>query len=357
MILDSKFWKDKSVLLTGHTGFKGAWMALLLNALGAKVTGIALAPENDPNLFTLLEPWSKIDSYFFDISDRNSWTMIIQQAKPEIVIHLAAQALVRKSYHSPVETFATNVMGTLHLLDTLRTICSCKIALIVTSDKVYQQQQNHAFSEQDRLGGEDPYSASKACIEIAVAAWRASFCSTQNNTPIIATARAGNIIGGGDFSEERLIPDAVRAYQEQKKLELRYPNAIRPWQYVLDVVSAYLVYIQKLSQDSRLPLALNFGPSENEVLTVSEMLDLFQAQLGKGLGWSSSTVANFPERENLLLDSHSAYHFLNWKNKLTLRPAVEATARWYRAYIDKKNMKDFTNKQLQEYLQLLSLPL
>lgn len=347
-MLDTEFWKNKTVLLTGHTGFKGAWTALLLTKLGAKVTGIALAPSSDPALYSLLAPYPNLTSHLLDIRHQQQFEKTIQSVKPEIVIHMAAQALVRESYHSPTATFATNVMGTLYLLEALRKLSTAEIALIVTSDKVYRNQQDQAFVEQDCLGGDDPYSASKACVEIAVNAWRKSFF-TNKDFPIIATARAGNVIGGGDFSPDRLIPDAVRAYQQQQVLELRYPDAVRPWQYVLDVVTGYLLYIQKLhSEPTSTPLAINFGPQSNEKITVSELLELFQPLLGKVFGWKLINT-DLPEKKILNLNSRAAHKFLKWQNQLSIRSSITTTAAWYRAYLNGDNMPEFTNKQLEDY--------
>jgi len=338
-----KFWTDKRVLLTGHTGFKGAWMSFCLARLGAKVTGFALAPEGDPNLFRLLSP--DVENITADIRDVWAVKKAVREHAPEIVIHMAAQALVRRSYKIPAETFDTNVMGTVNILEATKE--RPVTTLVVTSDKVYRNtEKGSAFREDDPLGGDDPYSASKAAAEVAVQSWRVSFPSEQG---VIASARAGNVIGGGDFSEDRLIPDIYRAMVSNKPLVLRYPQAVRPWQHVLDTLFGYLSYIKALSaKDAGIPLALNLGPAKNEAVTVENVLKSFERALGLKVPHKVETTA-LPEKATLLLDTSLAVKTIKWKNNLSMDEAVRWTADWYAGFYAGKNAQQLCEKQFEEY--------
>ena len=277
--LDRNVWSGKRILLTGHTGFKGSWMALLLEHLGAHVTGFALPPDTTPNLFDILSP--TLTSHTGDIRNAASFQEIITATQPEIVIHMAAQPLVRRSYAEPRRTIDTNVMGTVHLLDALRDVSQLQVALIVTSDKVYENhEQGVAFAEDAPLGGRDPYSASKAATEILTRSYAYSFFAARN-VPI-ACARAGNVIGGGDWAADRLIPDLWRAYSSGDRVTLRYPDAVRPWQHVLASIVGYLLYIQYLlKHGNAAPLAMNFSPLESTVCSVREVAAQFSRIMGK----------------------------------------------------------------------------
>ena len=339
------FWADKRVLLTGHTGFKGAWMASCLARLGAKVTGLALAPEGNPNLFQLLSPGVK--NITADIRDLEAVKKTVREATPEIVIHMAAQALVRRSYRTPVETFSANVMGTAHLLEAVRELQQPVTALIVTSDKVYRNtEKGSAFREDDPLGGDDPYSASKAAAEIAVHSWRTSFSATQH---VIASARAGNVIGGGDFSEDRLIPDIYRAMVSGQPLVLRYPQAVRPWQHVLDTVFGYLTYVEALGTKSGdIPLSLNLGPDKKEAVTVENVLRSFEQALGKKVPYKVEAT-DLPEKATLLLDTGLAEKSIKWHNHLAMDEAVRWTAEWYAGFHAGKRAQQLCEKQFDDY--------
>ena len=275
-MIERAFWRDRRVLLTGHTGFKGAWLALWLERLGAQVFGLALPPTiPSPRGFPNWRP-RRSRSRIGDIRDAGVVARAVQEARPQIVIHMAAQALVRRSYRAPVETFATNVMGTAHLLDSLRGAEGLQAVLVVTTDKVYRNDGNgHPFAEDDPLGGADPYSASKAAAEIVVASMATSFFGGKG----VATARAGNVIGGGDWSEDRLIPDIWRAVKAGKPLRLRNPEATRPWQHVLDPLAGYLRYAERLASGADVPKALNFGPLPGDALTVAEIADAMLAAM------------------------------------------------------------------------------
>ncbi len=337
------FWTHKKVLLTGHTGFKGAWMSLCLSKMGANVTGIALAPEGNPNLFQLLS--LDVKNITADIRQPEAVKKAVRETEPDIIIHMAAQALVRRSYRMPVETFSTNVMGTAHLLEAVKELAQPVTVLVVTSDKVYRNAESgNAFREDDALGGDDPYSASKAAAEMVVHSWRASFPDAQS---CIASARAGNVIGGGDFSEDRLIPDIYRSLVSGKELVLRYPQAVRPWQHVLDTLFGYLTYIKALGAEG-VPLALNFGPAKKEVVTVENVLRGFEQALGQRVPHKIE-APTMPEKATLLLDTSLSEKTIKWKNRLAMDETVKWTADWYAGFHAGKNARQLCEKQFEEY--------
>jgi CDP-glucose 4,6-dehydratase len=270
---DPHFWRGKRVLLTGHTGFKGAWLALWLQRLGAQVTGVALPPATEPNLFTLARVEQGVETHFCDIRSAQALALRVRAARPEVVLHLAAQALVRPGYAAPLDTFATNVMGTAHLLDALRGLPEVRVAVVVTTDKVYRNREwAYPYREDDQLGGHDPYSASKAATELVTASYRDSFLAAQGVA--VATARAGNVIGGGDWAQDRLLPDAVRAWGAGETLHIRRPHATRPWQHVLEPLAAYLRLAQRLWEQPGLAGAYNFGPLPHEAASVKHVIEL-----------------------------------------------------------------------------------
>lgn len=325
----TQFWSGRRVLLTGHTGFKGVWLSLWLEKLGADVFALALAPVTEPNLFSLTRQGVSPQSATIDLRDRPSLGAFVEAARPQIVIHMAAQALVRESYRDPLGTFATNVMGTANLLDSLRGSRDLEAVLVVTTDKVYEnEEKGRAFVETDRLGGKDPYSASKACAEIVAASMRASFF---RHGPPIATARAGNVIGGGDWSADRIVPDMIRAAAAGKPLELRYPDAVRPWQHVVEPLSGYLAYAEALATGRTRELALNFGPDPANSATVAELVTAMGSALGFPDPWRRSEGQNPPESGLLTLDSTLARTALGWQPMLGFRETVDWTAHWHRA--------------------------
>lgn len=276
-----QFWHGKRVLLTGHTGFKGSWLALWLHRLGAQVTGFSLPPNTQPNLYSLAGIADVTDSRFGDIRDAENLAALVRQVAPEIVLHLAAQPLVRASYLQPLETFATNVMGAANLLESLRGLNSLKAAVFVTTDKVYRDRKwPYPYRENDALGGHDPYSASKAAAEIVTASYRDAFLAGQGVA--VATARAGNVIGGGDWSQDRLIPDAIRAWESGRSLEIRRPEAIRPWQHVLDPLAGYLILAEQLWSRPELAGAYNLGPETGTTATVREVIEYARKNYGHG---------------------------------------------------------------------------
>jgi len=328
----SNFWFGKRVLLTGHTGFKGGWLALMLSRLGAKVTGLGLPPTTSPDLFSLAAIEERCDSYIGDIRDLDMLSRLAQKTKPEVVMHLAAQPLVRAGYQLPVETFSTNVMGTVNLLESLRHLDSVRVGVIVTTDKVYENREwQWPYRESDRLGGHDPYSASKAASEIAVASYSRAFL--RSHGVAVATARAGNVIGGGDWSADRLIPDAVKAWQANAALKIRRPDSIRPWQHVIDPLNGYLVLAENLWTNPSLADSWNFAPTGETTATVSEVIEIARAT------WGDAKVDVCPdagphEMGRLSLDASKARNLLGVSAKWDLRISVERTIQWYRRQQD-----------------------
>jgi len=329
MTANFSFWQGKRVLLTGHTGFKGAWMALLLHRLGAKVTGISLEPQSTPNLFSLAKVESNLVSHVCDIRDATELNSLIKNAQPEVVFHLAAQALVRAGYRDPLSTFNTNIMGTANLFEALRDLDSLRLVVTITTDKVYKNlEQYYPYRETDVLGGYDPYSASKAAAEIVIDSFRNSFFKEKGVA--IATARAGNVIGGGDWSEDRLIPDAIRAWNLNKPLLIRNPQAIRPWQHVLEPVAGYLRLAEHLWHAPTLAGAYNFGPQTNDAASVREVVQLAIKAYGSGkVSWEHDSTGPH-EAGYLALEIAKARNLLDVYPRWSLLEAVERTMHWYR---------------------------
>jgi CDP-glucose 4,6-dehydratase len=350
--LDRSFWSGRRVLLTGHTGFKGCWTALMLEHLGAHVTGFALPPDTKPSLFELLSPWPALASHMGDIRNAAAFAEIITAAQPEIVIHMAAQPLVRRSYADPALTFETNVMGTVYLLEALRGMPALRAALIITSDKVYENHElGIAFAESAPLGSRDPYSASKAAAEILTRSYAHSFFA-RSKIPV-ACARAGNVIGGGDWSADRLIPDLWRAYISREQVILRSPDAVRPWQHVLDPVFGYLLYIEHLVRHGYdAPLAMNFGPSEAAVYTVRKVAEQFRCIMSSE-GWRAGGAdPNLKESGYLAINPSLARETLGWEALLGVDNSIDWTLDWYKACRDKKDMREFSLLQLVQYMRM-----
>lgn len=342
------FWRGKSVLLTGHTGFKGAWLALWLRQLGARVVGISLPPAAGPSLFALAGIADQVQSHMCDIRDAPALAALVRQSQPEIVLHLAAQALVRASYREPLETFATNVMGTAHLLDALRGLGGVRAVVVVTTDKVYANRESpYAYREEDPLGGHDPYSASKAAAEIVVDSYRAAFLSAQGVA--VAQARAGNVIGGGDWAEDRLIPDAVRAWGAGLPLEIRRPDAVRPWQHVLEPLAGYLALAQKLCSAPQLAGAYNFGPDTAEAASVRDVVQLAQAAYGGGEVRFDDSHAGPHEAGWLALETAKARKLLGVRPAWGLAESVRRTMQWYRKLADGGNARALCLADLADY--------
>jgi CDP-glucose 4,6-dehydratase len=341
------FWSGRRVLLTGHTGFKGAWCARWLWRLGAQVTGYGLEPQTIPSLFALLEPTMRIASRLGDLRDREALRAAVVACDPEIVIHMAAQALLPKSYEQPVETWSSNLLGTVELLEALRGRPALRAILVVTSDKVYADDgapRRHV--EADRLGGEDPYSASKAAVELAVASWRHSFAP---DGPPIATARAGNVIGGGDWAADRLVPDLVRAVTSGRPLALRSPRSTRPWQHVLDPLAGYLLYAECLVSGAPLPPALNFGPAEAESAAVLALVERLYQAFGEPAQWHHAPRPDIPERHALALDAGLARETFGWRPRLGIEAAIDWTVDWYAAFRRGVEAAEISDQQIARY--------
>jgi CDP-glucose 4,6-dehydratase len=342
--LFSDVYKNRRVLLTGHTGFKGSWLALWLCMMGAEVTGIALDPDTGPSHWDLL----KIDmrDHRIDIRDEAALRRAVTEAQPDIVFHLAAQPLVRKSYRVPLETWSTNVVGTANVLDTCRDVADLRAIVVVTSDKCYENLETaRPFREDDRLGGHDPYSASKAGSELVAASYRDAFFGGTET--LLATARAGNVIGGGDWSEDRLIPDVVRATGKGESLPVRSPHATRPWQHVLESLSGYLLLGQNLLAGKKdFQGGWNFGPGNSEAMTVSGVLEQLQKHW-PDLAWHVDGMPALHEAKMLQLDSGKAHRQLRWNPILTPEQMFSMTAAWYRRFYDGGDV--MSGQQLEEY--------
>jgi len=346
-----EFFRGKSVLVTGHTGFKGAWLSEWLVRAGARVTGFALPPSTEPALFHALGLEQRMRSLFGDIRDEKALDAAFTAPAPDVVFHLAAQPLVRRSYREPVATFATNVMGTAHVLEAARRVPSVRSIVIVTSDKCYENVGSRAgYRETDSMGGHDPYSASKGAAELVTAAYRRSFFSSDGRVGV-ASARAGNVIGGGDFSEDRLVPDIVRGVERKTPIAIRNPGSIRPWQHVLDPLFGYLMLARAVFEEPRrFSEGFNFGPEQAE-LAVGELARRVVERLGHGsLDLSQPDPTAPHEAAVLLLDSTKAKHVLGWVPRLGADETVAYTVEWYRAFIeDRANARTMTERQLASY--------
>ncbi len=351
-MINANFWRGRRVLLTGHTGFKGAWLALWLNRMAAEVVTVALAPEHERDLYNLVRP-ELVAEVIGDIRDVAVVERAVALHQPEIVLHLAAQSLVRRSYKAPCDTYATNVMGTAHVLDAVRRCPSVKAALVITTDKVYENlETGRAFVESDALGGHDPYSASKACTDILTASFRRSFFEQGGTT--VATARAGNVIGGGDWSEDRIVPDIVRAIEAGEAVRLRYPSAVRPWQHVLEPLAGYLLMAEAMASASWHTDALNFAPDPDNEKTVARLVETFTAAFGGRPGWAQEPVAQPQEAQLLTLSADKAKAVLGWRPLLDFDDTVRWTADWYRAFLDKGDMRGVTLGQIARYEERLA---
>jgi len=353
--INPSFWQDRSVLVTGHTGFKGSWLSLWLYQMGANIHGYALDPPTDPCLFDVARIKSLLTSDTrADLADLKQLMNVFKNAQPEIVFHLAAQPLVRESYQDPLGTLVTNVMGTANIMEAARTIDSLRAVIIITTDKVYENHEwVYPYREVDSLGGHDPYSASKAAAEIVVASYRDSFFN-KISTPLahVATARAGNVIGGGDWASDRLIPDCLQAFVAGESVNLRYPKAVRPWQHVLDSLAGYLQLGEKLhsSEGAKYSQAWNFGPDASGDATVAEIAETTAQLWGNDACVKYNPSTDNPHEAGLLrLDSTLARTVLGWKPRWNLQKVLEKTVDWHQAWLNGSDMASFTLDQIREY--------
>jgi CDP-glucose 4,6-dehydratase len=350
-------WRGRRVFVTGHTGFKGSWLALWLNRLGARVAGYALDPCTEPNLFSLASVREVVTDVRGDIRDYSRLESSMTEFAPEVVFHLAAQPIVRRGFDDPLGTYSSNVMGTVHVLEAVRRTPSVRAVVCITTDKCYQNQGwVWPYRESDRLGGYDPYASSKACAEIITAAYRRSFFPDERlheHHVALSTARAGNVIGGGDWSEGRLVPDLVRGFCSGHPVSIRCPKAVRPWQHVLDPLQGYLMLAEKLfAQDQHVGCSYNFGPNTDEIWPVERIATKLVALWGEAASWSPDSQTSMHEDHVLRLDASKARLELGWKPRLEIQAALEWTASWYRAWKNGDDLVELSGNQIAQYERL-----
>jgi CDP-glucose 4,6-dehydratase len=350
-------WRGRRVFVTGQTGFKGGWLAHWLTYRGATVRGYALEPSTEPNLFTAAAVGSVVEDVRGDVRDYPALLRALTEFRPEVVFHLAAQPLVRQSYDDPLLTFSTNVMGTVNVLEAVRKVPSVRAVVCITTDKVYRNQEwEWPYRETDALGGFDPYSSSKACAEIALAAYRSSFFPPERLSEhgvAVATVRAGNVIGGGDWSKDRLIPDLIRGFQAGEPILIRRPEATRPWQHVLDPLSGYMLLAERmLDQPEKFATAFNFGPADEDAWPVKRIATKLVELWGEGAKWVRDEAEHVHEAHTLRLDSSRARLELGWHPRLRIEPALEWSMQWYRSWKQGEDMQRFTLKQIADYERL-----
>jgi CDP-glucose 4,6-dehydratase len=343
------FWEGKRAFLTGHTGFKGSWLAIWLNELGAQVTGYALPAPTEPNLFEVAEVKKALNSVIGDIRAYDNLATALNAADPQIIFHLAAQPLVSEGYNDPIGTYSTNVIGTINLLEAARSLKNINAIIIITTDKCYENKEStHPYKESDRLGGYDPYSSSKACAELATASYRQSFFGKSDQARL-ATARAGNVIGGGDWAKNRLVPDILHALSQGKVAHLRNPKAIRPWQHVLEPLAGYLKLAEKLCQDKSTATTWNFGPELADCVSAENVADKLCLLWSETARWQGETT-DFPHEAGLLrLDASQAQQMLKWRPRWRLDEALRHTVEWHRAWLEGSRMNAFCRKQINHY--------
>jgi CDP-glucose 4,6-dehydratase len=357
VVVDKSFWKNKKVLITGHTGFKGSWLSLWLQDMGALVTGVALDPPTEPSLYQQAGVAKEMDSLRADIRDLDKIKNIFNEVRPEIVFHLAAQPLVRYSYSEPVETYQTNVMGTLNILEAIRGVDSVRAAVMITTDKCYENREwEWGYRENEPMGGHDPYSSSKGCAELLIASYRNSYFSSSTydeHKTAIASVRAGNVIGGGDWAEDRLIPDIIRAVKSNTVVHIRNPNAIRPWQHVLEPLDGYIELAEKLFvSGDEYAEAWNFGPKEEDAKSVQWIVEKMTEQWSEEAGWVVDTGEHPHEANYLKLDCSKSYTRLDWSPKWPLRLALEKIIEWHKEENNDANMKLATLSQIESYMKV-----
>jgi CDP-glucose 4,6-dehydratase len=360
MGMNPSFWLNKRVLITGHTGFKGSWLSLWLTSLGAKLFGYALAPNSSPSLFELANIKSLMKTFEADVRNSEQLSIALEEIQPEIIFHLAAQSLVRTSYDDPLLTFQTNVMGTANLLESIRTLKLPCSVVNVTSDKCYENREWHwGYREIDPLGGFDPYSNSKACSELVTSSYRSSFfhpSEYHTHKVALATARAGNVVGGGDWAKDRLIPDVLKALENNQILNIRYPNAVRPWQHVLEPLHGYLILAEKLhTTGSKFAKAWNFGPNENDACTVATVAFKLAKLWDKQNSWQVASGTHPHEANYLSLDTSLARKELGWKPMLSIDKTIKLIFDWEKARLNNEDVRQTSIQQIKDYQEMVAI--
>lgn len=355
MLLNKNFWKNKKVFLTGHTGFKGGWLSLFLNHLEAEVYGFSLEPEKD-SFFNQVNLGEVVGHNLGDIRDLSSLIEAENRFRPDILIHMAAQSLVIESYKDPINTFSTNVMGTVNILEVIRKSKSLRSGVIITTDKCYENQNlSRGYREDDPMGGFDPYSSSKGSAELVIKSYQRSFLNEETfkeGSASIASVRAGNVIGGGDWAEDRLIPDLLRSVETKRKTKVRNPNATRPWQHVLEPLSGYLIVAEKLYKEGPSGSdCWNFGPKQEDIVKVSQVADMFCKAWGENLSWNEDNTPIYHEAYNLSLDITKARETLSWVPKWSLFKAINKVVEWHKAQLTGRDVYDMSVKQIKEFLR------
>lgn len=351
--MDLSFYNNKKVFLTGHTGFKGTYLSRILILAGAKVTGYALEPPTTPSIFEQTKTATQMNSIIGDIRDKQKLCTALNEAEPEIVFHLAAQPLVRFSYEEPCLTYETNVMGTVHILEAVRQCSTVKSFLNVTTDKVYLNREwSWGYRENEELCGFDPYSNSKSCSELVTYSYKNSFFNSAKS-PVVSTARSGNVIGGGDYADNRIIPDCVRAVKNGEKIIVRNPHSTRPYQHVLECLSGYLLLAELQYKNKDIASSYNFGPDDDSCVTTGELTDLFCKAWGSGATWKNVSEANAPHEANFLkLDSTKAKNVLGWKPHWSIRTAIEKIVEWEKCLQSGVSAAEITDRQIREYFEV-----
>jgi CDP-glucose 4,6-dehydratase len=344
-----EFWRGRKVLITGHTGFKGGWLSLWLQSMGAELRGIALAPPTTPALFDIAQIVKGMDSHIADIRDADVIANLVKEFQPEIIIHMAAQPLVRLSYQQPIDTYATNVMGTVHVLEAARHSGSVRAIVNVTTDKCYDNREwLWGYRENEAMGGHDPYSSSKGCAELVSNAYRKSFLNDAGIA--MATARAGNVIGGGDWAADRLVPDTLLALEKRQRVQIRNPNAIRPWQHVLEPLSGYLLLAEKLyEQGQAFAEAWNFGPRDEDAQSVQWIVEQLCQLWGNQASWELQPGEHPHEANYLKLDISKVKQHLNWAPRWTLKQALEHITHWHQSWLQEQDMRALCLQQINQY--------
>ena len=353
MVMTKNFWSGKKVFITGHTGFKGSWTSLWLQNLGANLTGFSFENNSESDFFNCAQVGLGMHSIIGDIRDYKFLKNSMQSFGPDIVIHMAAQALVRQSYQNPIETYSTNIMGTVNMLEACREVKTIKAVINVTSDKCYaNEEREEGYKENEPMGGYDPYSSSKGCAELVSSAYNDSFFLKNNNQALLASVRAGNVIGGGDWAKDRLIPDIIRSLYKNNPVLVRNPNSVRPWQFVLEPIRGYLLLAEKLFEGKRnLSGGWNFGPRDKDVMTVELIVQRMCKKWGNSSSWDIETKKDniLHEAKYLKLDISKAKNVLNWNPVLNIEETIDFIVEWYKNFENKKDMKDISIKQIEEY--------